>query len=210
MSSFIEVLREAELEQFYARKNLHSLIEKVKGLSKPKISANPTQRTYRSESISRGKQPVSRSIPPISKPSRQSEAQPRQSELRVKNKPSGRKSLNLDAYGVPIRSGADNSPLTCRLPKDLADKIRVCIRKRPLSAREKNRGEKDIVDILSRRSLVLNEPKVKVDMSKYIDSHKFIFDEAIDSNADNFSVYERTAKPLISHVFAGGKSTCFA
>ncbi|KAJ9072764.1 hypothetical protein DSO57_1023937 [Entomophthora muscae] len=186
MSSFIEVLREAELEQFYAResrsvddlatikiadytvlgvltstdrKNLHSLIEKVKGLSKPKISANPTQRTYRSESISRGKQPVSRSIPPISKPSRQSEAQPRQSELRVKNKPSGRKSLNLDAYGVPIRSGADNSPLTCRLPKDLADKIRVCIRKRPLSAREKNRGEKDIVDILSRRSLVLNEPK---------------------------------------------------
>lgn len=30
--------------------------------------------------------------------------------------------------------------------------------------------------------------RVKVDMTKYIDSHRFIFDEAIDSNADNFSV----------------------
>lgn len=116
-------------------------------------------RASRAGSVSRGKVSATRALPPTPKPNRQSEIQTRPVDVRAKIKPAGRKSLNLDAYGVPIRSGTDLSPLTCRLPKDLADKIRVCIRKRPLSAREKNRGEKDIVDVTGRRSLVLNEPK---------------------------------------------------
>jgi kinesin family protein 2/24 len=47
-------------------------------------------------------------------------------------------------------------------------------------------------------------------MTKFIERHKFVFDEVFDSDATNEDVYRRTAYPLVQYLFEGGKATCFA
>lgn len=76
----------------------------------------------------------------------------------------------LNAYGVPLSSGSvrsrasvgalkyANDPVTYR-ESDLNQKIRVCVRKRPLSKRDLDRAEKDIAPTLGTRSIKINEPK---------------------------------------------------
>ncbi|KAJ2800882.1 hypothetical protein H4R20_003895 [Coemansia guatemalensis] len=95
------------------------------------------------------------------------------------------------------------------LSSNLNDKIRVCVRKRPLNSKEK-KSEKDIVQTTSTRSLSVMEPKVKLDMTKYIEESRFFFDEVFDENTDNTYIYQRTAKPLVEYIFGGGNATCFA
>ncbi|KAI9209156.1 P-loop containing nucleoside triphosphate hydrolase protein [Polychytrium aggregatum] len=120
----------------------------------------------------------------------------------------------LNAYGVPIdpssasaikRSGSSNVP-----PSDLNARIRVCVRKRPLNKKEKARNEIDIATLKSSRIIVINEPKVKVDLTKYVEQHNFMFDEVFDVDSTNDEVYRRTAAPLVEYIFEGGKATCFA
>ncbi|ORZ16729.1 P-loop containing nucleoside triphosphate hydrolase protein [Lobosporangium transversale] len=92
---------------------------------------------------------------------------------------------------------------------DMTAKIRVCVRKRPLNSKEINKGEKDMATVLGCQ-LAVDEPKVRVDMTKYIERHNFIFDDVFDSDATNEDVYRRTAYPLVQYLFEGGKATCFA
>lgn len=94
--------------------------------------------------------------------------------------------------------------------KGIGSRIRVCVRKRPLSNKEIMRKETDVMAIVSRQKLNISEPKQKVDLTKYVENHEFIFDEAFDEKNTNAMVYQRTAKPLIEFVFNGGKATCFA
>lgn len=47
-------------------------------------------------------------------------------------------------------------------------------------------------------------------MTKYIEHHRFVFDEVFDCDASNEQVYRKTAYPLVASVFSGGKATCFA
>ncbi|KAJ2858722.1 hypothetical protein J3B02_000103 [Coemansia erecta] len=96
------------------------------------------------------------------------------------------------------------------MPSNLNDKIRVCVRKRPLNGKERDKGDKDIVFVSGCRTLSVMEPKVKVDMTKYIEESRFVFDEVFDEHAENAHVYERTAKPLVDYIFTGGNATCFA
>ncbi|KAI8054487.1 P-loop containing nucleoside triphosphate hydrolase protein [Syncephalis plumigaleata] len=93
---------------------------------------------------------------------------------------------------------------------DLMQKIRVCVRKRPLNKKEVSKSEADIIDIISHKRLAINEAKVKLDLSKFTEQHQFIFDEVFESTDDNEDVYKRTALPLVEYVFEGGKATCFA
>ena len=93
---------------------------------------------------------------------------------------------------------------------EITDRIRVCVRKRPLNKKELKKGETDIATVNGRSSIVIYEPKVKVDLTRYVESHEFTFDEAFDSNASNEEVYKRTASPLVEYTFQGGKATCFA
>ncbi|KAK3808743.1 MAG: P-loop containing nucleoside triphosphate hydrolase protein [Benniella sp.] len=95
------------------------------------------------------------------------------------------------------------------LVSDLTAKIRVCVRKRPLNSKEVQRGEKDMATVTGRQ-LTVDEPKVRVDMTKYIERHNFVFDEVFDSDSSNEEVYKRTAYPLVQYLFEGGKATCFA
>ncbi|KAG0164160.1 Kinesin-like protein kif24 [Apophysomyces sp. BC1034] len=136
----------------------------------------------------------------------------------------------LDPYGVPIQKRAaysqrpttlGTSPFspsgasmaaTSNTPgqSDLNQKIRVCVRKRPLNKKELEKGEKDIAPAAGVRSININEPKMKVDLTKYIEQHSFTFDDVFDSDAANEQIYHRTAQPLVKYIFGGGKATCFA
>jgi len=44
---------------------------------------------------------------------------------------------------------------------------------------------------------MVHEPKTKVDMTAYVDTHVFRFDGAYGEESSNQSVYEGTAAPLI-------------
>ena len=76
----------------------------------------------------------------------------------------------LDTYGVPLsparaaaRSNQQQSTPTSNFinlpPSDLNQKIRVCVRKRPLSKKELDKADKDVAPLNGTRSLQINEPK---------------------------------------------------
>ncbi|KAJ2786513.1 hypothetical protein H4R21_007182, partial [Coemansia helicoidea] len=133
----------------------------------------------------------------------------------VKRSASERRSLVPGMGGLRPKTAqrptrGEGGPAGRETPSNLNDKIRVCVRKRPLSGKEKAKGDKDIVQPTGSRSLAVLEPKVKVDLTKYIEESRFTFDEVFDEHADNTQVYARTAKPLVEYIFGGGNATCFA
>ena len=90
-------------------------------------------------------------------------------------------------------------------------KIRVVVRKRPLSRKEKAREDVDIVDMNEDSHVYLHEPRVKVDMTRYVETHEFAFDHAFDEKQNNLKIYEVTCRPLLCSVFdRNAKATCFA
>ncbi|CAO3644381.1 unnamed protein product [Cunninghamella blakesleeana] len=96
------------------------------------------------------------------------------------------------------------------LSNELQQRIRVCVRKRPLSKKELSSGENDISQIVGPHTIQLNAPKTRVDLTRYTEQHTFTYDEVFDSNSSNIEIYHRTARPLVNYVFNGGKATCFA
>lgn len=54
---------------------------------------------------------------------------------------------------------------------------------------EVNRRDVDVATIPTRQSVIVHEPKQKVDLTKYLENQKFRFDYAFDENADNQMVY---------------------
>ncbi|RUS24860.1 P-loop containing nucleoside triphosphate hydrolase protein [Jimgerdemannia flammicorona] len=121
----------------------------------------------------------------------------------------------LDAYGVPVANkggvGTKSNLASGAMGlSDLNQKIRVCVRKRPLNRKELERNEIDVAPKTGLRSIVINEPKVKVDLTRYTEQHNFTFDEVFDLDVTNEEVYQRTALPLVNYIFGGGKATCFA
>eukprot|EP00051_Salpingoeca_urceolata_P012834 m.159950 g.159950 ORF g.159950 m.159950 type:complete len:733 (+) comp17614_c1_seq1:304-2502(+) len=100
-----------------------------------------------------------------------------------------------------------------RLPPDVKvhhRRITVCVRKRPLSKKEIGNQELDVITIPDAELTVVHEPKVKVDLAKYVDHHQFRFDYAFDQASDNQTVYNYSAKPLVQTIFDNGMATCFA
>ena len=89
-------------------------------------------------------------------------------------------------------------------------KIRVIVRKRPLSRKELSKNDQDVVDIRNNRSVVVKELKVKVDLTKYIEEHAFNFDLAFDETITNEQIYLQTVRPMIEAAFHKIKVTCFA
>ncbi|KAH8258940.1 hypothetical protein KR038_009845 [Drosophila bunnanda] len=88
--------------------------------------------------------------------------------------------------------------------------ITVCVRKRPISRKEINRKEIDVISVPRKDVLILHEPRAKVDLTKFLENHKFRFDYAFNDTCDNAMVYKYTAKPLVKTIFEGGMATCFA
>lgn len=76
---------------------------------------------------------------------------------------------------------------------------------------ELEKGEEDIVEVAMKdSSLVVNELKVKVDLTKFTERHVFNFDDALDESVGNDEVYRSTVQPLVATIFKNGKATCFA
>ena len=112
---------------------------------------------------------------------------------------------------VPIKMHSDFEAMRGMSAPDTAPKIRVVVRKRPLSRREKARSDPDVVEIASdRKTVLLHEAKTKVDLTRYVETHGFTFDNAYDEACDTQKIYTETCRPLVKAVFSGANATCFA
>ncbi|KAL2506882.1 Kinesin-13A [Abeliophyllum distichum] len=89
-------------------------------------------------------------------------------------------------------------------------KIKVVVRKRPLNKKEIARKEDDIVTVYDDAYLTVHEPKLKVDLTAYVEKHEFCFDAVLDEHVTNDEVYRATVEPIIPTIFQRTKATCFA
>lgn len=94
-------------------------------------------------------------------------------------------------------------------PVEEIPKIRVAVRKRPMNTKERTRGENDVA-FVSNGQVTIHEPKQKVDLTKYVESHKFVFDEVFGEDSTNEEIYNLTCKPLVQFFMNKGEATCFA
>ncbi|XP_071511409.1 uncharacterized protein [Diadema antillarum] len=124
-------------------------------------------------------------------------------------------------YGVPSASPATQSRLKLAAkstPSNASraggtgfeERIRVCVRKRPMSRKEWKGGEGEAVTTEGQTTVLVKERKLAVDLTKVIQVHKYHFDEVFHEACSNEEVYERTAKPLVSAIFNKCNATCFA
>ncbi|VDO61088.1 unnamed protein product, partial [Onchocerca flexuosa] len=90
------------------------------------------------------------------------------------------------------------------------NRICVCVRKRPLNRKEIMKKEIEVITIPNRDHLIVHQPQVKVDLTKYLENQKFRFDYTFDENTSNEMVYKFTAQPLVRTIFEQGFATCFA
>ncbi|KAI3804569.1 hypothetical protein L1987_26215 [Smallanthus sonchifolius] len=88
-------------------------------------------------------------------------------------------------------------------------KIKVVVRKRPLNKKELARKEDDVVSVVA-NGLTVHEPKLKVDLTAYVEKHEFCFDAVLDQQVTNDEVYRETVQPIIPIIFQRTKATCFA
>ncbi|KAK8511280.1 hypothetical protein V6N12_033557 [Hibiscus sabdariffa] len=88
-------------------------------------------------------------------------------------------------------------------------KIKVVVRKRPLNKKEISRKEDDVVTV-DENALTVHEPKLKVDLTAYVEKHEFCFDAVLDEHVTNDEVYRVTVEPIIPIIFQRTKATCFA
>uniref|UniRef100_A0A0D9WCZ4 Kinesin-like protein n=1 Tax=Leersia perrieri TaxID=77586 RepID=A0A0D9WCZ4_9ORYZ len=89
-------------------------------------------------------------------------------------------------------------------------KIKVVVRKRPLNRKEISRKEEDIITVHDSSFLTVHEPKLKVDLTAYVEKHEFCFDAVLDEQVSNDEVYRETVEPIIPIIFQRTKATCFA
>ncbi|XP_030541783.2 kinesin-like protein KIN-13B [Rhodamnia argentea] len=90
-------------------------------------------------------------------------------------------------------------------------KIKVVVRKRPLNRKEIAKKEQDIITIeLNSSSLTVQETKLKVDLTEYVEKHEFVFDAVLNESVSNDEVYSETVQPIVPLIFNRTKATCFA
>ena len=89
-------------------------------------------------------------------------------------------------------------------------KIFVCVRKRPIFAKEIQNGEIDCISAINPKVTVY-DCKMKIDgITKYIDCNDFYFDNVFNENESTEALYECSIKPCIDLLVQGGVVTCFA
>ena len=91
-------------------------------------------------------------------------------------------------------------------------RICICVRKRPISDKERRRNDHDSVTCLN-PEVCIHSAKFRVDgITKYLDHCSFNFDHAFDETVSTEDVYKHAAMPLIDFVCSGtgGRATVFA
>jgi kinesin family protein 2/24 len=89
-------------------------------------------------------------------------------------------------------------------------RICVCVRKRPINKKETSKKDIDCITMPTKDLCLVHLPKLKVDLTKYLDNQKFRFDFAFDETSSNDLCYKYTAQPLVNTIFQGGNAMCFA
>jgi len=89
-------------------------------------------------------------------------------------------------------------------------RICVCVRKRPINKKETSKKDIDVITMPNKDHCLVHLPKLKVDLTKYLDNQKFRFDFAFDENTTNDLCYRYSAQPLVNTIFQGGNAMCFA
>ena len=51
------------------------------------------------------------------------------------------------------------------------------------------KSEADVITIPNKENVIVHEPKLKVDLTKYLENQQFRFDYAFDEHANNDVVY---------------------
>ena len=101
-------------------------------------------------------------------------------------------------------------PINSPTSKTKLSKINVIVRKRPANHREFAQNDIDIITTEKKNTIIVKELKNKVDLTKYIEEHKFTFDRAYGDNSSNQLIYNEMLKPMIEAAFNKTKITCFA
>ena len=115
----------------------------------------------------------------------------------------------FQAMVTEYRQQLESKVLTMNEPqKDL--KICVCVRKRPITKKELSKKDIDVLTIPNKEVVIVHIPKVKVDLTKYIDNQKFRFDYGFHESCSNELVYHFTAQPLVQSLFQGNNPMVFA
>lgn len=86
----------------------------------------------------------------------------------------------------------------------------MAIRKRPLSKQEQKNKEMDIIEVESETILNVNELRQRLDLSKYLESHKFHFDAVFNETSSNELIYKVLIHPLVQSIFEKTKVIVFA
>lgn len=68
-------------------------------------------------------------------------------------------------------------------------RIQVVIRKRPLNEEEISSNKKDIIVCSEKNQIVVKELRTKLDCTKYIESHNYLFDRVFNEKNDNVEIY---------------------
>lgn len=94
-------------------------------------------------------------------------------------------------------------------------RIRVIVRKRPMSGREAADGsEVDVIHCLEYDDeygrILVHQPKTKLDLTKEVESTSFAFDNVFDLESNNEQIYEKAVQSLIPGVFRGKWASVFA
>ena len=99
-----------------------------------------------------------------------------------------------------------------RQPRALpgSDKITICVRKRPISAKEIKKQDYDSVTCLN-PVVTVHDSKLKVDgISKYLDNTSYEVDHSFDEESTTEDIYKYSVQSLVPFVVSGGRATCFA
>jgi len=91
-------------------------------------------------------------------------------------------------------------------------KICICVRKRPISDKERKRKDHDAVTTLN-PAVWVHSAKLKVDgITKYLDHGSFCFDFGFDESASTEDVYHHSTMHLVEFFCSGkgGRATVFA
>jgi hypothetical protein len=83
------------------------------------------------------------------------------------------------------------------------ERIHVVVRKRPVKE-----GQTDVLECEG-PALFLHEPKKKVDLTEYMHSHKFRYDNVFSELDTTTDLYRGSVHSLVHNLFQGGTSTCF-
>mmetsp|Transcript_21112 Transcript_21112/g.66721 ORF Transcript_21112/g.66721 Transcript_21112/m.66721 type:complete len:754 (-) Transcript_21112:168-2429(-) len=107
--------------------------------------------------------------------------------------------------GVPGQAG----PAAPESRASRSSRLSVVVRKRPMNRREAQAQQQDVV-VCRNSAVIVREPKLKVDLTRYVEEHSFLFDQSFDETVSNEQLYRSCVRPVIDAVFQRAKCTCFA